>query len=211
MSSKRKNTPTKLAAEDALLVQGRLEHTSDGDSHIDSDLDSECSGTGSLRIRDSFDEGGRESVSPSSADRPQSKKERILQSVKCENETDSNESNNMMNNNNIVLTKPQLGRKSMDHVLMRLNSNNKSDSRSPVQKLKDTEQELTEGIRSVLTSADSAEEQEKKLGEMIAQLQSLKEKIAQQKNGRVSSLCLFLDNMAPRGLKMYRLACYNIM
>lgn len=194
MSSKRKNTPTKLAADDALLVHERIEHTSDGDSHIDSDLDSDCSANGSVHMRDSSDEGGRESVSPSTTDRPQSKKERILQSVKSKNENDfgDNDSANipMINNNNILLTKPQLtsqplSRKSMDHVLMRLNSS-KNDSRSPVQKLMDTEQELTEGIRSVLKSAESAEDQEKKLSDMIEQLQSLKEKVALQKNGRVS-------------------------
>ncbi len=188
MSSKRKNTPTKLSKDDVLIHREHsIENGSDGDSHNESDSESESSL--SLHIvskSDQIEDYENGADSPGSLDRPQSKKQRILQSVKCDNESDTDPEVSYLNNNNI-LTKPTVGlmntRKSMDSVLRRLN--HKADSHHHTMKGNHTVQEggdVIDSIKAAMSSSESVEDKEKKLSLMIAQLQNMKESLAQQKD-----------------------------
>ena len=120
MSSKRKNTPTKLAQDEMIIQREKLDNITDGDSNIDSDGDSESNLTLHIVTKpEQFEDLHSGLDSP---ERPQSKKQRILQSVMNDSESES-EIPTVNNNNN--LTKPTNGgvhRKSMDSVLQKLSN-----------------------------------------------------------------------------------------
>ena len=187
MSSKRKNTPTKLAKDVEMMLQKDvIENGSDGDSHIDSDSDMSDSAIPlhiASRQDSNFDDVPDSVASPTSSDpgRPQSKKERILNSVR-NSESSSDEQDDFggetvphLNNN---LTKPGSGlnsRKSVDHILKRLNPT--------AAEVEDGEGNVLDSVKAVLSTSTSVEDQQKRLGDMIAQLQSLKDNLAKGDSG----------------------------
>lgn len=179
MSSKRKNTPTKLAKDEVgeEMENGTLE------GH-DSDVDSETGLTIQMGKRDtpSPEEGvdygdGGSPISDPGSDRPQSKKQRLLQSIRDDSDEEE------LHNNNNIMTKPSpIGlnhRKSMDTVLRRLNKG--SDISRP------NEDDLLENLKAHLSSSDNTEDKERKLAEMINQLQTLRESIKKEKDHRSRS------------------------
>lgn len=203
MSSKRKNTPTKLAKDD-----GRHQHMENGSdgasSHGDSDMESDSSlslhiVTSKPETMDDMNDGAD---SPGS-DRPQTKKQRLLQSVKCDGSDSEPDMITYHNNNNTILTKPTSGlqRKSMDNVLRRLstkansenhlhhhqhhhgvmNNNHNSNSHHSDQTDVSDDMELLDSVKTVINSAADVDEKEKRLTEMIAQLQNLKESLGHKK------------------------------
>ena len=206
MSSKRKNTPTKLATDEVLIQrEPRLDPSSDGDSRDSlSDL-SDTSPTSSSSLGGHVTHPERHIVSKPEqlddidcADRPQSKKQRILQSVKCDvtdsdADMDSDGSNgssslNHINNNNI-LTKPTMNgglplhnkNKSMDNVLRRLNSKASDGNQG------DDGDVMMDTVHAAISTVDSLEDKEKKLAEMIAHLQYIKDNLSTQKKHMVST------------------------
>ena len=211
MSSKRKNTPTKLATDEVLIQrEPRLDPSSDGDSRDSlSDL-SDTSPTSSSSLGGHVTHPERhlslhivskpEQLDDiNCADRPQSKKQRILQSVKCDvtdsdADMDSDGSNgssslNHINNNNI-LTKPTMNgglplhnkNKSMDNVLRRLNSKASDGNQG------DDGDVMMDTVHAAISTVDSLEDKEKKLAEMIAHLQNIKDNLSTQKKHMVSTI-----------------------
>lgn len=161
MSSKRKNTPTKLPK--------------DSNSELDSDSDTESS----LHIVTRSDSENQDSDSSSS--RPPSKKQRILQSVR--QDSDSETELELLSPHQLhhhLSTKSSLGlqRKSMESVLKRLSS--KSDLAELENNNMNEDNKVKESIQ-VLLSDGSLKEKEDRLSEMISQLQSLKENLSTQK------------------------------
>ena len=173
MSSKRKNTPTKLAQDEMIIQREKLDNITDGDSNIDSDGDSESNLTLHIVTKpEQFEDLHSGLDSP---ERPQSKKQRILQSVMNDSESES-EIPTVNNNNN--LTKPTNGgvhRKSMDSVLQKLS--NKAAVRADSGENPDN---VEDSVKAVMTMDGDVQEKEKKLAEMIAQLQGLKDSLAKQ-------------------------------
>lgn len=177
MSSKRKNTPTKLA-QDSIVNEPNTDNLN-SDCSVDSDDELESR----FQIVTKSD-----SESDSCVDRLTSKKQRILQSVKRDSDSESDREASQLSNgiNNCTTTKSNSGsqRKSMDSVLRRLTSrtemaecdleNNNMDDRQH-----DTKVE--ESLKVLLSGGDSLNDKEKRLGDMIAQLQSLKDTISKQK------------------------------
>lgn len=167
MSSKRKNTPTKLPK--------------DSTSEVDSDSDTETS----LHIVTKSDSENQDSDSSSS--RPASKKQRILQSVR--RDSDSDTELDLLSPHQLhhhLSTKSSLGlqRKSMESVLRRLSS--KTDIGELENNNMNEDSKVKESIQ-VLLSDGSLTEKEQRLSEMIAQLQNLKENLSTQKQVQLSS------------------------
>ncbi|XP_048779634.1 transcription factor SOX-13-like isoform X2 [Ostrea edulis] len=166
MSSKRKNTPTKLPK--------------DSNSELDSDSDTESS----LHIVTRSDSENQDSDSSSS--RPPSKKQRILQSVR--QDSDSETELELLSPHQLhhhLSTKSSLGlqRKSMESVLKRLSS--KSDLAELENNNMNEDNKVKESIQ-VLLSDGSLKEKEDRLSEMISQLQSLKENLSTQKQSSIN-------------------------
>lgn len=166
MSSKRKNTPTKLPK--------------DSTSEVDSDSDTETS----LHIVTKSDSENQDSDSSSS--RPASKKQRILQSVRRDSDSETELdllSPHQLHNH--LSTKSSLGlqRKSMESVLRRLSS--KTDIGELENNNMNEDSKVKESIQ-VLLSDGSLTEKEQRLSEMIAQLQNLKENLSTQKQSSIN-------------------------
>ena len=192
MSSKRKNTPTKLAKGDGL---DEVVMENGNESHNESDAESEtCLTMAAANERgvEDYTDGGSPGSDPGSgSDRPQSKKQRLLQSVREDSEEEDYPFNNNINNN--IMTKPSpIGlnhRKSMDNVIRRLGKNSNSagsgDARLNDARLNDArlsnQEDLLENLKAQISSSDNMEDKEQKLAEMIAQLQSLRESIKKEK------------------------------
>ncbi len=210
MSSKRKNTPTKLASSEMMPHQTLAEHGSDGDSSIgsESDLDSDIS----LHIA-SHDENsdndmqGTDCNTSMEHDRPPSKKQRILQSVRTEAESSDTDdhlnrsptnlsspghssdamSPNAIPMNNNILTKPcisgLMNKKTMDNVIQRLQPKGDGQDGSRFEESPEQDQQILMGsIQAVLASPGSLEEKQRCLNGMIAQLQTIKDKLKTQSN-----------------------------
>nr|QNN94697.1 transcription factor SoxD [Malacoceros fuliginosus] len=283
MSSKRKNTPTKLATDNSsssavLDMYPALSNGgcgSDGDSNLDSDLSESDSLSQTMdttprdhprrrRLSDNDDDDAddRSAPSPSLSDRPQTKKQRLLQSVhqhdtnnpglspahsSCSSNSeavdgvdsnldsfvdnhhhhneaerthpaDSSSTTNhdeltVVNNNNTILgggSGKNGTRKSMNHVLQKLNQNGMdahtahqlsmmnnhlrgqhghqdqlSPSTSPVATAMDQQSggdQLMTSIQAQLMREETVEEKQKRLNDMIAQLQNFKETLASNNN-----------------------------
>ncbi|XP_064634351.1 transcription factor Sox-6-like isoform X2 [Lineus longissimus] len=157
MSSKRKNTPTKLAKDDMYAHSNLSDDERDTDSPIESDSETDLrtnlklhTMNNSMDLTDDHELSEADSLA---SDKPKSKKQRILQSVMNGNES---EDSDISNNNN----KPH--RKSMDSVLHKLNLKLESPQKA---------------LDSITTPEESIEEKERKISEMIAHLQSLKESL----------------------------------
>ena len=221
MSSKRKNTPTKLSTDEVLIQrEPRLDPNSDGDSRdsLSDFSDHNPTTTGPHHVTQPERHLSLHIVSKpeqlddvDSPDRPQSKKQRILQSVKCD-ATDSDAdmdsdgstthsqnggvgsstSINHINNNNI-LTKPTMNGglpihhknpKSMDNVLRRLNSKASGDGNQC------DDDAMMDTVHAAISTAESVADKERKLAEMIAHLQNIKDNLSTQKKVVVSTKLL---------------------
>ncbi|XP_060604112.1 transcription factor egl-13-like isoform X3 [Ruditapes philippinarum] len=191
MSSKRKNTPTKLPRDD--VVNERPIYNSlpqnQHNYHYDQDLDYHSP----LHIVENHENfngiDNHDSDSSTERDRPKNKKQRILQSIRNSSDSDSDPENNFHLNNNS--TKPGFGlhKKSMESVLRRLNTH-KPESASEQEYLDKclkmttheaaADMQLFSNIQHLL-SDQTVQDKEQKLGEMIAQLQNIKESIRKDK------------------------------
>lgn len=175
MSSKRKNTPTKLS-QDSLVVNEAITESLNSDCSVSEDeLESRFQ---IVTKTDSESDSCSES-------RPTSKKQRILESVKRDSDSES-EASQLANGVNNTTTKSSSGlhRKSMDSVLRRLTSrtemaecdlenNNMNDQQH--------DQKVEESLKVLLSGGDSLNDKEKRLSDMIEQLQSLKDTISRKK------------------------------
>lgn len=217
MSSKRKNTPTKLTKDELVVERSSLHNKTDAEnSNSESEVDSDSQIP--LHIVTKTDQSDADlsdsaTYSPGS-DRPRSKKQRILQSVQqdsgseSENSNNNNnnnisshfthDSNNIINNNNnnhiITTTKPSFGlqRKSMESVLKKLGAkpsdmqetgslshigagNHMAGTSAP-------NTDMLEGVQAVLNADElSVNDKDKRLSDLIAHLQILKESLHKQK------------------------------
>ncbi|XP_060078543.1 transcription factor SOX-13-like isoform X2 [Ylistrum balloti] len=177
MSSKRKNTPTKLPKDDVVSERPISECDSNQDS--DGELD-----PAHLQIVTKSDSESQDSDS-CGLDRPPSKKQRILQRVRQGSDSDNelNFSTHFNNNNNHITTKSTFGlqRKSMDSVLRRLSSKSDSEleNNNMADKPANSDVRVKESIQMLLSDG-SLTDKERRLSDMIAQLQDLKEDISKQ-------------------------------
>ena len=170
MSAKRKNVPTKLATDDVFMQSETPNNVSDSDSMSDSDCESDSSMSLHIVTKPEADHDSHSDTSSPGSERPQSKKARILQSVKCDNESDDSDSVHMNNN---YKTRPNGGLpiNSVDPVLKKV-------SRNEVEHQKNG---MVEEIQKLLGPGGNVSEKERQLSEMISQLQSLKESLCQDK------------------------------
>ena len=203
MSSKRKNTPTKLPKDD--VVSERPIYNSIPRDFHGFDLNGDIRYKPTLHIIENHETtingiDHQDLDSSFEKDRPTNKKQRILQSIK--NSSSDSESDQEYNSTNNNSTKPSLGlqRKSMDSVLERLNSNPMTSTESLMGKEYfdnclnmashgAQDKQLLVNIQQLLSDTDAQEDKEKKLGEMIAQLQTLRENIKKEK--QVNDLTLY--------------------
>ena len=195
MSSKRKNTPTKLASTDltAAPTTTPIDPTSDGDSPIGSDISDSESGL-SLHIASGSQAENSESEMHDTEHyngdmRPPNKKQRLLQSIQQTTAEDGYSSEENLNQssefrapnglvNNNILTKPTLGlksRKPMDSVYQRF-SERMDDKNADDLRLDGTAPApIMQGIQDVLSSVESVQDKQKRLSDMINQLQVLQQ------------------------------------
>nr|UJP31535.1 putative SoxD [Ensis directus] len=189
MSSKRKNTPTKLPKDDVVSerpIFNALPH----DLHsyeLEKDLDFHRP----LHIADHHNGiDNHDSDSSYERDRPTTKKQRILDRVRNSSDSESDPDTPHTLDHS---TKSGIGlhKKSMESVLRRLNTNSLSSSS---QEEKDyinqyitmttqgsKDQQLLSSIQQLLSDS-TAHDKEKRLGDMITQLQTLQEKIKKEKS-----------------------------
>lgn len=193
MSSKRKNTPTKLPRDDVVNERPIFNKLPQEKHSFDLERDLAFQATPHIVDGKVSSNGFDYQDSDSNGydrDHPQNKKQRILQSVRNSSDSESDPENNYNSNNN--LTKPGFGlhKKSMESVLRRLNTHKPTDGMTEQEYfdkcLKMTshrssgDMQLVCDIQKLLTDS-TAEDKEEKLGQMIAQLQNLKESIRKDK------------------------------
>ena len=182
MSSKRKNTPTKLPKDDFVNERPIYNsiHREHRNLHLDLDRDFDLHPP--LHIVEHNENGIDRQDSDSGTEQPQSKKQRILQSVR--NSSDSESDQEFYND---YSTRPLLGlhKKSMESVLRKLNS--KSDDFETDKTFSDSNvamatqpEEMIQSIQMLLADTN-AQDKEQKLSEMIAQLQTLKDRMKKEK------------------------------
>lgn len=182
MSSKRKNTPTKLPKDDVVNERPIYNsiHREHRNLHLDLDRDFDLHPP--LHIVEHNENGIDRQDSDSGTEQPQSKKQRILQSVR--NSSDSESDQEFYND---YSTRPLLGlhKKSMESVLRKLNS--KSDDFETDKTFSDSNvamatqpEEMIQSIQMLLADTN-AQDKEQKLSEMIAQLQTLKDRMKKEK------------------------------
>ena len=188
MSSKRKNTPTKLPKDD-VVNERPIFNSFHREHNLHLDLDRDFDLHQPLHIVEHNENGFERQDSDSGTDQPQSKKQRILQSVR--NSSDSDSDHELHNDHS---TRPLFGlhKKSMESVLRRLNP--KSEDLSNDRTLSDSgvtmgtqSEEMIQNIQRLLADKD-AQNKEDKLSEMIAQLQTLKDRMRKEKEVRNKSL-----------------------
>lgn len=183
MSSKRKNTPTKLSKDDVVLERQTLNSDCDN-NHFDSEGDPEPHLPHQFI---QFDHSDNDS-SDTGSDRLPRKKQRLGDRVGSQHsaESDSDECHSSLQNNNncLTTTKPSLGlhKKSMASVLRRLNSKSQDTDMKDIL-TKTTEEKdpgVIESVQQILTSDGPVQDKEQKLNEMIAQLQTIKDGLQKQ-------------------------------
>lgn len=182
MSSKRKNTPTKLPKDDVVNERPIFNPLSREHNNLCLDLDRDFELHQPLHIIEHNENGIDRQDSDSGTDQPQSKKQRILQSVRNSSDSDSDQ-----DSYNDHSTRPLLGlhKKSMESVLRRLNPKSEdftSDRTFIDSSLTMTSQpeEMIQSIQKLLADSN-AQDKEQKLSEMIAQLQTLKDRMRKEK------------------------------
>ena len=184
MSSKRKNTPTKLPKDD-VVNERPIFNSFHREHNLHLELDRDFDLHQPLHIVEHNENGFERQDSDSGTDQPQSKKQRILQSVR--NSSDSDSDHDLHNDHS---TRPLFGlhKKSMESVLRRLNP--KSEDLSSERTFSDSgitmgtqSEEMMQNIQLLLADKD-AQNKEDKLSEMIAQLQTLKDRMRKEKEVR---------------------------
>ena len=211
MSSKRKNTPTKLPKDDVVNERPIFNtiHRDHNNLHLDLDRDFELHQP--LHIVEHNENGFDRQDSDSGTEQPQSKKQRILQSVRNSSDSDSDPETNHRD-----ITKPAIGlhKKSMENVLKRLNSrpedfiNDRTFSDSGMTMTKQPE-EMLQNIQMLLADSN-AQDKEQKLSEMIAQLQTLKDRMRKEKEvGRITWLPWTLKRQSQQKSSAF-LVCRNV-
>ncbi|KAK3605548.1 hypothetical protein CHS0354_013189 [Potamilus streckersoni] len=181
MSSKRKNTPTKLPKDELLGDQDF--HKSSLSTHSDKEHNHN---TPPLQSAENSNSANNNFYSDFGQEKPYHK-QRLLQGVKSDDSDSELDLHSKVNYNNNHITKSALGlqKKSMESVLRRLNS--KSDQEqgpnmtttSPSMTWSQ-EDVIMESIQTILSDS-SAQDKERRLGEMIAQLQSIRESLRKEK------------------------------
>ena len=191
MSSKRKNTPTKLYKDNIILERLHSNPLECDNSNLDSEGDLE--GHYSTRFLSKSDSSEDFHDSDSGSDKPTNKKQRILQSIRHDSESEPE----FDLQNNVTTTRPNVGlhRKSMESVLQRLSSkspgvqNSEPEHRSP----SSPDDAVLANVSALLQGKGTIQDKSKKIVDMISQLQKLNEKLKKQgENSRVSSFFKFL-------------------
>ena len=213
MSSKRKNTPTKLAADEMLittveeacmLANGRT------DCHM-SELRCDDSDSSGSELNLHIVSGDADDDDDSDDEPPMKKKHLVDGADYSDSDTTTPEDLsaaaspphrhsfvNHSNNNNSILTKPYPGsnqRKSMNHVLKRLNSKQDNERRE--------EEGCAEGdvigtIKAVISSTDATVQQkQQQISDMIKELQRIRESLEHNET-KVRFVCI------PQTLTDYR-------
>ena len=226
MSSKRKNTPTKLAASNIVTdIMMHKDHQrasyensipSDTDSHLHSDSDSECDMALHIVTEQhkspcysAQDDAYREGADSPGSDKPQSKKQRILQSVmRLDNSNHgNNESDNEcsassassscspsptdrelhLNNNLPLTTKPSSGGLTNNNHSVKKAPRGDSSSLDEAMLLRqlsggDERQEevALASIQAALGATGNTKDKHERLNAMIMHLQSLKDRLTSQ-------------------------------
>ncbi|XP_050408538.1 transcription factor egl-13 isoform X1 [Patella vulgata] len=176
MSSKRKNTPTKLSKDN---VEG------DGLNYDCETVDSETSVDvnqsypSHLTRQDLYD-------SDSGSEKPANKKQRLLQSVREDTSSDSDnelKSNSKSLNNNYILTKSSFGlhKKSMESVLRKLHPRSLEMEESNELPSGKSDNTVIDQVQHLLQEGAGIKDKEQRLSEMISQLQNIKENLHKQK------------------------------
>ena len=204
MSSKRKNTPTKLAKDD-VVTQRLIQHSDCEGMNFEGDSESKhlahYGNNNGVSSDDSHNSDSNHSDSPLSSkkrhvDVPLPPSHNISSPLTPArdsaalppHDTDSDSDHelraNHNNNNCISPTKSPLGlhRKSMESVLRRLNSKS-SDCQDSDQKEDGSgkETKVYESVQQLLSSESPIQDKEQRLAEMIAQLQNIKESLGKDK------------------------------
>lgn len=178
MSSKRKNTPTKLPKDDVIIERPNLTT----DCTFNNIRCGEINSHFPLQINSKSDSSEETQDSDSGAEKTPNKKQRILQSLQQDSDSDS-ESNHKGNINNCFQTKSAFGlhRKSMETVLQRLNSKSADmqESDNDTEVSGQPEQRLLESIQVLLKDGNTPNK-EQRLNDMISQLQNFKDTLSKQ-------------------------------
>jgi len=193
MSSKRKNTPTKLPRDD-VVSERPIYSNLPQDNHYTHVHDYQSPLHIAENLTNNIDSNDSDSNNSSSDRcRPKNKKQRILQSVRNSSDSDSDPESPYNTNNN--LTKPGFGlhKKSMESVLRRLGSHKAEEGLSEEGYLDRcaamsasagaADMQLFANIQRLLADT-TAKDREQQLNAMISQLQTLKESIAKDKQVR---------------------------
>ncbi|XP_052213142.1 transcription factor 7-like 1 isoform X3 [Dreissena polymorpha] len=193
MSSKRKNTPTKLPRDD-VVTERPICNTLPQGTHFDFmraiDFQTPLHISDNHRTSNGVDSPDSDSSSYE-RDRPTNKKQRILQSVRNSSDSDSDrESSPHTNNNSTKLGNFGLHKKSMESVLRRLGSHKACEGLSDQEYINSclemssqkagADMQMFYNIQKLLSDS-TVQDKEKKLGEMIAQLQTIRENIRKEK------------------------------
>ena len=194
MSSKRKNTPTKLAADEMLITPEEeaclLENARTNCRATELRCDDSDSSGSELNLHivscdaddDSDDDSDR-------CDEPPTKKQHLLQSIDYSDElsemttaedltaaSPQHRHSIINHSNNSILTKPHSGsnhRKSMNHVLKRLNS-----KQGEGEKTAPAEADVIGSIKAVISSTDATVQQkQQQISDMIKELQRIRESL----------------------------------
>ncbi|XP_041367101.1 transcription factor SOX-13-like [Gigantopelta aegis] len=202
MSSKRKNTPTKLAKDD--VVTQRLNQHSDCEGmNFESEGEPKHFTHYSSNNGVSSDDSHTASDS-SGSDSPLSTKKHLgvpppPQTHDTDSDSDHELRVNNNNNNCISPTKSPLGlhRKSMESVLRRLNSKSTDCQDSDTKddgSMTGKESKVYESVQQLLSSESPIQDKEQRLAEMIAQLQNIKESLGKDKQDRSGSSSPVTEN-----------------
>ena len=185
MSSKRKNTPTKLAADEMLITteeEACLLENGRTDCHT-ADLRCDDSDSSGSELNLQIVSGDADDDSDDDTDRcdePPTKRQHysdaMFDTTSGEDLTPSHHKHSMIgHNNNSIMTKPYAGsnhRKSMNHVLKRLNS--KKDENGE----KHREGDVIGSIKAVISSTDATVQQkQQQISDMIKELQRIRESL----------------------------------
>ncbi|XP_074660386.1 uncharacterized protein LOC141912868 [Tubulanus polymorphus] len=177
MSSKRKNTPTKLASTSDSELSDLTPTMMDTDHH-DQQVIGGAVVPRTLTPMDSESECPSDDCESTCSDRPQSKKQRILQSVMNGGATGIESDDSDVSNNNLLKTSGQRRHhrqpaQQHNHRIVE-NGNHVGQQVAPPPSL------VIETVKEALTGDETIEEKERKLSEMIAHLQSLKQTLVKE-------------------------------
>ena len=203
MSSKRKNTPTKLAADEMLITtveEACLLANGRTDCHM-SELRCDDSDSSGSELNLHIVSGDADDDDDSDCEPPTKKQHLVDGADYSDSDTTTAEDLsaaaspphrhsfvNHSNNNNSILTKPYPGsnqRKSMNHVLKRLNSKQDSERREEEGCTEEgrreeghAEGDVIGSIKAVISSTDATVQQkQQQISEMIKELQRIRESL----------------------------------